>query len=268
MTTERYVLLSHRHPGRAGSPDVPVRLVAYGFAGGTVTALLPLLRHLPPGIEVWGAEYPGRGLRWREPLLDRAADVIDDLLPGLQRLADRPLALLGYSMGAHFAYRLSLAAAFAPLGLVAISARAPGGVVVAPSWSELDDSDLLRRLRALGGMPDEVLENPVMRDAFLPVVRADLACCRSLERLPVRPAPCPVLALRGDADPLLTPSDPAQWLALAPRRANATRRYPAGHFIHPGREAQVASDIATWLARATSPATDHNPALLAASTRR
>ncbi|WP_284206214.1 thioesterase II family protein, partial [Chitiniphilus shinanonensis] len=130
MHPERYYLLSRRHHARPDAPAAPLRLVAYGFAGGSITSLLPLLQQLPSTIEVWGAEYPGRGLRWRDPLCHDAAAVIDDLLPGLERLADRPLALLGYSMGAQFAYRLALASAAAPLGLVAISARSPGGAVV------------------------------------------------------------------------------------------------------------------------------------------
>jgi pyochelin biosynthesis protein PchC len=105
MNTVTYHQLSRKRPDRSATT---ARVVLFGFAGGSISALLSLARQLPSWIDVWGAEYPGRGMRWNSKPLDRTRTLLDDLLPGLRALSDLPVVLLGYSMGANIAYRLAL----------------------------------------------------------------------------------------------------------------------------------------------------------------
>lgn len=245
----------------------PVRLVLFGFAGGTITALLSLARALPAWVEVWGAEYPGRGMRWQDPLLERIEPLLDDLRPGLARLSDRPVALLGYSMGAHVAYHLAQRAAVAPLGVIAISARPPCRGASDWTTGPMSDAELIGRLRALGGIPAEILDSRVWMDSFMPVMRADLALCADLNRFAAVPLPCPVLALEGSQDRLLADAQVCRWLEVAPGRDRRSRHraYPGGHFFHKGREGEVARDIAGWLdtLRAAAAPTDPTRAAFA-----
>lgn len=250
MTTAPVYVRLGRH--RNSSPKVTsprLRLVCFGFAGGTITSLLSLAEAFPSWIEVWGAEYSGRGMRWRSPLIERIDPLLDDLSPGLARLSDLPIAMLGYSMGAHMAYRLALKASCAPVGVVVISARPPHRKVTDWPPHRLSDRELVARLRALGGMPAEILDNCALMESFMPVVRADLALCLDMNRfLPVR-LPCPLFALQGADDRLLLDAEVPRWLDVA-GGTEGKSKYMAclgGHFLHKGRETAVALAIADWL---------------------
>lgn len=230
-----------------------LRLVLFGFAGGTITALLSLAKAFPPCIEVWGAEYPGRGLRWQCPLIRAIDPLLDELLPGLHELADRPLALLGFSMGAHVAYRLALRATFAPVGMIAISARPPGPDADALRGEQLTDAQLIRCLKALGGTPARILNMPALMDRFMPVMRADLHLCAEMARFAARRLPCPLLFLQGREDVVLADAHTPRWLDVAGGTATQSllRAWPGGHFFHKGVEGMVAGVIADWLDRLT-----------------
>lgn len=247
-----YYLLNRRRRAQAGNPPPRLRLAMFGFAGSTITSLLSLAEAIPPWIEVWGVEYPGRGMRWQTPLVAEIDLLVDDLMPGLRELGQGPLALLGYSMGAHVASHLARALDTPPLGVVAVSARPPqSGVTDWPAHEQSDD-DLVARLQALGGIPDEILANTVVMDSFLKVVRADLALCRDMNRFPVDTVGCPLLAMQGEQDHLLNGVAFEDWLGLgAGPSAPQSRclRFPGGHFFHKGQEDAVAGDIARWLAQ-------------------
>lgn len=245
MGAERYFLLS-RKP-RASAPS-RIRLIAHGFAGGTVTSLLPFLKLLPSWIEVWGAEYPGRGLRWRTQPMTSAEALLKDLAPALSDIAAGPTVLFGYSMGAQLAYRLAARMQTPPLGIIVASAPAPRGLRKA-SLHRLDDTQLLAQVQALGGIPKEIVASETLLDAFMQALRADLACCDSINDLPLSTLSCPIFVLQGQDDPLMTPPDIASWRHLSTQRGYEAshRSYPAGHFLHKGLEADIARDIADWM---------------------
>lgn len=236
---------------------VRMRLVFFGFAGSTVTALHSLAEAMPEWIEVWGAEYPGRGMRWKETPLTCADTLIADLQPGLCMLDEMPLLLLGYSMGAHVAYRLALQTKLHHLsGLIALSARPPMHQFNQWDATSLNDTDLMARLDALGGMPKEVLSSEGILDNFLPVMRADLAVCADFNRRSVQVLPCKVLMLEGEDDRLLIDAEAKRWLEVAggPSQDSMHRVYTGGHFFHKGREAPLAQDIACWISARRSQA--------------
>lgn len=239
---------------------IRMRIVFFGFAGGTVTALHSIAEALPDWIEVWGAEYPGRGMRWRENPLSTVDALLDDLQAGLSLLADLPFAVLGYSMGAHIAYRLALRAHFATLrAMVVMSARPP--ISKFDNWESesLTDTQLIARLQALGGMPPEVLNSAVMLENFLPVIRADLAVCANLNNFTPKQLSCPLLMLEGENDRLLLDAEAHRWLEVAGDSdgLSSHRRYGGGHFFHKGIEQRVASDIAEWLKSSLLDAANH-----------
>jgi medium-chain acyl-[acyl-carrier-protein] hydrolase len=191
-------------------------------------------------------------MRWQTPLLAEIDVLVEDLMPGLRELGQGPLALLGYSMGAHVASHLAKALDSPPLGVVAVSARPPQSGVTDWPAREQSDEALVARLQVLGGIPDEILANTVVMDSFLKVVRADLALCRDMSRFPVDTVGCPLLAMRGDQDHLLLDVAFDDWLALGSGpSAEHSRclRFGGGHFFHKGKEDAVAGEISRWLAR-------------------
>ncbi len=227
-----------------------LRLIMFGFAGGTVTALHSLAEALPTSIEVWGAEYPGRGMRWREKLNSGVDDLLADLRAGLYMLDELPLAFLGYSMGANVAYRLALSTTPKNLcAFIAMSARPP--IHQADQWesAQLSDAQLIAKLDGLGGIPAEILNNSAILEEFLPVMRADLSVCADFSHFKVEPLPCPIFMLEGRDDKLLLNANAQLWLDVAGGDAQASkhRLYDGGHFFHKGREHHVAEELSTWL---------------------
>lgn len=240
-----YYQFSNKHHGT----PTRIRLVMFGFAGGRIAALTSLAKQLPSWIEVWGAEYPGRGLRWKTEVLSSVQPMLDDLRPGLQALCDRPVVLFGYSMGANIAYRLGLDLPGRILGLIAASAPQPGQRAL--DWSKHSDQRLLNHFESLGGIPLEILSNQTIMDAFLPVVRADLACCLDMSRLESASLVCPVLVMNGNSDPMIRTSEASLWLKSCSGRPGRSMHkvYPGGHFFHHGSEEIIALDIADWLSK-------------------
>ena len=239
-----YNLLSSKH--HDGS-RTRIRLVMFGYAGGRINALMSLIKQLPSWIEVWGAEYPGRGIRWQSGVLNSAQPLLDDLTPGLSALSDKPLVLLGYSMGANIAYRLGLNLHGKILGVIAASAIPPGKRVT--DWRKKTDRVLLDHLKALGGIPEEVLSNKTIMDFFLPVVRADLECCLDLNSMLFQPLTCPILSMYGNSDLMVSKVEALLWQKYSGGHPDLSlcNEYPGGHFFHQGIEEQIALDIAAWL---------------------
>jgi len=91
---------------------VPIRgeghaapLVCLPGAGGTVFSFVPLAELLPPGRPIFGLQYPG--LDGGEPLdsVDALAEALFATVSELAR--ERPLCLLGYSLGGLVAHELA-----------------------------------------------------------------------------------------------------------------------------------------------------------------
>lgn len=248
-------LLNSRRKVKA---PIRMRLVMFGFAGGSITALVALASHLPPWIEVWGAEYPGRGLRWKSDLISNIEPLLEDLLPGLSELCDKPLALFGYSMGAHVAYRLGLRLQNRILGVIAASAKPPFQSVTDFQLHESPDETLVEHLNSLGGIPSELLSNQVIMESFIPVVRADLACCWDMRTFGSPALDCPLMVMHGAADQMVSAAEAPLWLHVGGGRSDLTfsKAYSGGHFFHSGIEETVATDISDWIEKLMSVQSD------------
>lgn len=254
--------LRMQRPGEPVRHDATYRLLMLGFAGGSVTSLLPLAGAFPDDVDVWGVEYPGHGVQWQRPLHRGMQPMIRDLMVSVEALGDMPLVLLGYSMGAHLAHRITLARPDLVRGLVIISARPPQDPELSHTTRDASDDELTARLKALGGLPDGVLSHPGLMSLFMPVMRADLSICAELGYSGIlaarQPLSCPVMALQGDSDPICTGTGMHPWLGLsASGYRNAFRSYDAGHFLHVGREPRIAADVDGWIRGSVLPAGHH-----------
>jgi len=249
MNNMVYYQLSNKRPDGV---QTRVRLVLFGFAGGRIASLKALASKLPSWVDVWGAEYPGRGFRGKADPLNSAQQLLDDLTPGLRAMCDQPVVLLGYSMGANIAYRLGMNLSGQVLGVIAVSAPPPDQRRI--DWRKHSDLRLLEHLESLGGIPIEILSCQAIMDIFLPVVRADLACCSDLDCLALQPLDCPILVMHGSADRMISLTEMSRWLQLGGGRTDLSlcKVYPGGHFFHQGEEAKVALDIADWLSKLLS----------------
>jgi surfactin synthase thioesterase subunit len=152
------------------------RILAYAHAGSSCAYYWSWKRHLERDFEIVPMELPGRGSRFGSPLPARMDELVED---AFRRLCGLPLAgcysLFGHSLGGLLVFELAhriREAGFEPPRHLFISGRgAPHLRESAPITSA---SGLKQIISALGEAASEVFDNPVLAEAFLPVLESDL----------------------------------------------------------------------------------------------
>ncbi|WP_329139987.1 alpha/beta fold hydrolase [Streptomyces sp. NBC_01476] len=217
---------------RAAAPDTPT-LVVFPHAGGGAGFYRPLAQSFPAGVGVRVIQYPGREARAGEPLVDDMAVLADQAATALLPLLNRPLAILGHSMGALVAYEVTrrLEAEGAVLERLFASARHPPAAHRGSGHRKhlLDEEHFTQMLRDTGGTPSALLDDPEMRAYLLPIVRNDY-------RLIETYVPAPGPALRTGIVSIAAADDGTVSAAQVEGWRRATRgdfehlTFPGGHF--------------------------------------
>ncbi|RLY94858.1 alpha/beta fold hydrolase [Kocuria tytonicola] len=219
-----------------GTPQRRLVLFPHAGAGGLSGRAL---QH--PGTEVLVHRRPGRESRMAEPTPVRVDTTVAEALAVLLPVLDAdevPTAVLGHSFGALLAAEFTAAVDRerpGRLSVVALSAKA-APPAPDPELARVveDDDALLTWLRGLGGTPEELLEDPVMRELVLGPLRADLRASLAHGD----PAPrwvTPLLLVSAERDRTASAQVMARWAdaTAAPARALTV---PGGHhglFEHP-----------------------------------
>lgn len=216
-------------------PRAARRLLCFPWAGGGALAFRPWAASFPETVEVCAVEYPGRGTREAELPLDDVAALAEAVGPEAQALLDRPIAVLGYSLGALVAFewlRKRPSPGMPPVHFVACARRAPHLPARFPPLHGLPDDTLVAEVRRrFDAIPDLLLGEPELLARFLVALRADL---RAVERYRYRDLgtglPCGVTAVGGDSDPDVTLAELQAW-AVHAGGAFQARQLPTGHFF-------------------------------------
>lgn len=235
-----------------------MRLFCFPYAGGGASAYRLWQDELPAGIEVCGVQLPGREWRFRE----KPATTLDELLPALVDVlyewVDRPFAFFGHSMGALIAFalaqRLQASGNPMPAVLFASAHPAPHLPSVTTRLVRLPDRELIEELRAMGGTPQELLDNRELLELFLPALRADLSLCASHVHRQGPKLALPIEVFGGLADRTVTHGELTPW-SVHTESQFRIRMLPGNHFfIHTARPLllrQVAQALAHSTTRET-----------------
>ncbi|HSE19636.1 MAG TPA: alpha/beta fold hydrolase [Pyrinomonadaceae bacterium] len=168
-----------------------VRLFCFPYAGGGDSIFHSWQQSVPAAIEVCPVQLPGRGSRIAEPPF---TDISQLVCAAAQALPlDKPFALFGHSMGALIAFELAryLRKEYSAQPLHLFVSGRPSPQTISESY-ELDQLD--------AALPEMLPGNPELMELVLPLLRADLAVCKSYVYTPQPPFSFPITAFGGLED--------------------------------------------------------------------
>ncbi len=189
-------------------PDAPT-VVFFPHAGGSASFYVPFARALAPGIRALAVQYPGRLDRRGEPPVEDLRDLASRITDVLVR-EPHPAALFGHSMGGLVAFEVLCTGRVQAGRLFVSGSRPPALTRVDPGLLH-DDAALVDEVLDLGGTARDLLADDALRELVLPPLRADF---RALSRYRAEPGvrvSCPISALVGDGDPLVSITDASGW---------------------------------------------------------
>jgi surfactin synthase thioesterase subunit len=229
------------------------RLFCFPFAGGSPTTFATWPERLP-GVDVRPVHLPGRGNRRHEPAFHDVEAIVRALGPALVPLLDRPFAFFGHSMGAVLAFEVARYLRRhrfrQPMHLFVSGHRAPHIPDDTGPLPDVTDAALMAWLRAKGGTPPEVLQEPGLMALVLPVLRADRSVCASYVHAPESPLACAITVFGGVDDEESAPGFLEAWRTHTVR-GTRLKKFPGGHFFLHAYAGALLAEIGATLSAAT-----------------
>ncbi|HYH05771.1 MAG TPA: alpha/beta fold hydrolase [Thermoanaerobaculia bacterium] len=193
----------------------PVRLFCFPFAGGGASVFRGWERDLPPGVDVFAAQYPGHETRLAEAPFRELAPLLESLDGAIAPLLDRPFAFFGHSMGAVVAFELARKLRrenrAQPKHLFVSARRAPHLRPWRPSVHDKPDEELVAELRRIAATDPAVFEHPELMQLLLPIVRADFRLVETHQHVEEAPLAIPITAFAGKSDAVVRVDELAAW---------------------------------------------------------
>jgi len=168
-------------------------------------------------IELVALEYPARGRRFCDEPIASVTALADDLLNQIKPLINRhdDFAFFGHSLGglvcfetARLLKKLTLPC---PSKLIISARQGPLCQLPACLSSKASDDEIIKTLKQMGGMSDEVLAHTELMALMLPIIKADLALNEQYRCHDKTPVSMPITAIYGLRDPVVEGSNVSQW---------------------------------------------------------
>lgn len=198
------------------NPQARLRLFCFPSAGGIASAYRTWPNKLPPDIEVYLVQLPGRSPRLMERPFTKLSHLVQTLVPILQPYLNIPFAFFGHSMGAllgfEIARQLHRQNSPGPVHLFTCSSPAPQKPTRNPPIHLLPEAAFLAELsHRYNAIPQPILQNKELMQLFLPSLRADLAMLETYVYTTEKPLKCPISAFGGWQDSVVSNCDLAEW---------------------------------------------------------
>ncbi|PUA30015.1 MAG: hypothetical protein B0W54_05645 [Cellvibrio sp. 79] len=193
-----------RHP----KPQAPLRLYCFPYAGGNAQIFSSWHNLTSSSIEVVAVQYPGRSERFMEPPIDNCTAMAKAIAADINAGADKPFALLGYSMGGAIAYETLRYLDQTPLALFLCASRPPQ--INRKQRHVYDDAQLVEEIKTLGGIDERLLQDPEMRALIIAMMRADFKLLDTYHAQP-QDLTCPTHIIYGANDPHVPSHTAKRW---------------------------------------------------------
>ena len=157
-----------------------IQLFCLPFAGGNKYSYREFIEKAPSFLKIVTLDYQGRGTRMQDALVTDINEMVNDVFGQVSPLiGQQDYAIYGHSLGGLMAYLLTLK-------LVENNHKPPMHIFItgtsgpsSPDRQEekkrylLPQKEFIEEIRALDGMPEEILENEELLYYFEPILRAD-----------------------------------------------------------------------------------------------
>jgi surfactin synthase thioesterase subunit len=179
-----------------------VNLICFPFAGGSAYSYGSYQKFAPNHIKLTTLEPPGRGRRMAEPLLPDIYAIADDLFKIVKPMLQEPYAFYGHSMGTIVAYlitrRIVREGLPQPLHIFVSGRMGPAAKDDEPHIHHLPQEEFRKKLKEIGGSPDELLDDNRLLDFFEPILRSDFRSNELYEyEEPAQPLDIPITLMVG-----------------------------------------------------------------------
>ena len=165
-------------------------------AGGSKYAYQPFVEAAPSFMNVRLLEYPGRGDKLRQTPLTDAVALAKLLLSEIRDELDVPYVVYGHSMGTLIGLlmlrKIKEAGYKMPKFAFFTGSEGPYSRIHKKIRHQLPKDELIEELRSLGGVSEEVLNEPDVMDLFLPIIRADFQAIETFKYQPMPPMDIPI----------------------------------------------------------------------------
>jgi medium-chain acyl-[acyl-carrier-protein] hydrolase len=216
----------------------PIRGIFFSYAGNGASVGIPYRQYLQPHIDLIPIQLPGRENRIDHPPITNMNNLINDLIPIVAPILDRPFFLWGHCLGGLIAYELALALEQFKIHascLIASACPAPqqAHLLFKNSFCTLDDETFLTEIDNLmkGDVQKQLTQKNIIK-ILLPGLKADFSLYETYQHNPSSSAlHCPIHTALGTNDHLLNPDQIADWKTLT-RCDHSHRTLPnQGHYF-------------------------------------
>ncbi len=221
------------------------RLFIFPYAGGAPSSFNKWAAEFPKDIEVSIAHYPGRGSRFNEPPIKELSVLVEEITNAIQSVLDKPFFFFGHSLGAVLAFEIARRLNPQPQILFVSACGAPHVPNPNRPIHALSDSEFIKSLQELNGLPAEVASNAELMELLLPALRADFEAIENYQYTSNEcQLECPIVAFGGSDDSHVDRPRLESW----DRHTNGsfkTQIFPGDHFfINTTRQSVITSMIA------------------------
>jgi external thioesterase TEII len=189
-----------------------VKVIAFPFAGGSKYSFHNIFKDLP---QVNVIEYPGRGRRMNEKLMDNIDLLIEDLLLAVKDQINNceEYIIYGHSMGALIGYlichKIRDLGMTPPVKLV-VSGRKPPLIARKKDLSHLPDNLFWEEVIKLGGIPDELQHHPELMEFYIPILKSDFKIIENYNHVELEKLNLPIDVFYGTEEDI-TEEEIIQW---------------------------------------------------------
>ncbi|NPC93189.1 thioesterase [Bacillus sp. WMMC1349] len=148
------------------------------YAGGSESIFYSWKNHLDSNIDIYPIKLKGRGARYHEAFYENLEEAVQDIFEQVQsNIKNRDYAIFGHSMGSLLAYELYYKICEAnlkkPLHIFFSGFKAPHRIQRKEILHTLPDPLFKKKIKDLGGTPEELIDHEELFALFLPLLKSD-----------------------------------------------------------------------------------------------